>query len=435
MRKYIKNRLFEILNSITHATDILKKLCDRRDEEHVPGLLEDMQQAAIEMGESIEEAEGEGTEAVRLLEDFCEKLYQISMAVPSDRSRLSKNLIRAIGDIRSAISNIEEQYIAVFLPYKASMWDSMATVYLAAAKDPSCTAYVMPIPYYDKNPDGSLRTEYYDGDQFPSYVPITGYNDRNLEEDHPDFIFIHNPYDENNYVTTVHPYFYSKNLRNMTDCLVYIPYFVHQNNQVKDIYALQPAVLWSHVVVLQSEEVCYQYRKYYKEAVKDTFTDYDKFKPWGSPKFDDAKALIKEQVEIPAEWKTLVGTGDKKRKVVFFNTHLSGLMKGKTEEFFEKLNRTFEIFRKRSDVVLLWRPHPLSYETAKAMNPQVADQYLKIVGAYKAEGFGIYDDSPDLHRAIDFSDAYYGSHSSVAELFRCAGKPVLYMYREEEEEE
>ena len=41
----------------------------------------------------------------------------------------------------------------VFLPYKVSMWDSMETVWKAADKDPDCDAYVVPIPYFDKDQD------------------------------------------------------------------------------------------------------------------------------------------------------------------------------------------------------------------------------------------------------------------------------------------
>ena len=42
----------------------------------------------------------------------------------------------------------------VFLPYKASMWDSLESVWKRYEDDPLVDAYVIPIPYYDKNPDG-----------------------------------------------------------------------------------------------------------------------------------------------------------------------------------------------------------------------------------------------------------------------------------------
>ena len=60
---------------------------------------------------------------------------------------------------------------AVFLPYKASMWESFKSVWKAAVADPRCDAFVVPIPYFDKNLDGSLRDMHYEGSQYPKNVP------------------------------------------------------------------------------------------------------------------------------------------------------------------------------------------------------------------------------------------------------------------------
>lgn len=106
------------------------------------------------------------------------------------------------------------------------MWDSLESVWKEADADPDCDAYVIPIPYFDKNQDGSFCEEHYEGDQYPKDVPIIHYNEYDLEMRHPDVIYIHNPYDEYNNATSVHPHFYSKNLRNFTDKLIYIPYFI-----------------------------------------------------------------------------------------------------------------------------------------------------------------------------------------------------------------
>ena len=41
------------------------------------------------------------------------------------------------------------------------------------------------------------------------------------------------------------------------------------------------------------------------------------------------------------------------------------------------------------------------------------------------EGWGIYDDSAELERAIALCDGYYGDHSSLVQLCQEAGKPVM----------
>ena len=63
--------------------------------------------------------------------------------------------------------------------------------------------------------------------------------------------------------------------------------------------------------------------------------------------------------------------------------------------------------------------------TLSAMRPQLLKQYENIVREYRAGGWGIYDDSPDLDRAIAVSDAYYGDPSSVVSLYQQTGKPIM----------
>ena len=60
------------------------------------------------------------------------------------------------------------------------------------------------------------------------------------------------------------------------------------------------------------------------------------------------------------------------------------------------------------------------------MRPQLWEAYREIRDRYIAEGWGIYDDSADMDRAIVLSDAYYGvGSSSVVQVYQRTGKPVL----------
>ncbi len=59
------------------------------------------------------------------------------------------------------------------------------------------------------------------------------------------------------------------------------------------------------------------------------------------------------------------------------------------------------------------------------MRPQLQAEYEGIVDKYRNDGWGIYDDTADLDRAIALCDAYYGDGSSVVQLCQEAGKPVM----------
>ena len=91
-----------------------------------------------------------------------------------------------------------------------------------------------------------------------------------------------------------------------------------------------------------------------------------------------------------------------------------------------KIKDSLEIFyENREKIALLWRPHPLIRATIQSMRPELLEEYDAIVANYKKEGWGIYDDTADLNRAIVISDAYYGDWSSLVELYRHTEKPIM----------
>lgn len=59
------------------------------------------------------------------------------------------------------------------------------------------------------------------------------------------------------------------------------------------------------------------------------------------------------------------------------------------------------------------------------MRPEVLQKYTRLKEQYIAEGWGIYDDTADVDRAIVLSDAYYGDSSSIVQLYKQTGKPVM----------
>ena len=428
MRGFQKQQIMNVIDSMHALHGEIRDRLQSGAYDVVEGALTDCQEAAISVGEAIEQIEGDDTKAVRCLEQYCERLYQISLQLQNTAAqKIYKSLESGLVKAENEIKHMPVRKTAVFLPYKASMWDSLESVWKAACDDEEWESVVIPIPYYNRNTDDSLGEMQYEGADFPEDVPVTDWQQYSLEKEHPDIIFIHNPYDQFNIVTTVHPLFYASRIKDYTEKLVYIPYFVHQNDIVAEHYCVLPGTIYADVVILQSEKVREQYLRYYEAALPELVEKQGreaiekKFQALGSPKFD---VPADSQNDIPEEWREFLGQG---KKVIFFNTHLRGLMQGKSEQFLRKLEWVFNFFQKQEDVVLLWRPHPLMVETARAMNPEAVEPYLKLVERYRRQKIGIYDDSRELHRAIDLSDAYYGSGSSVVELFRQQGKPVMLM--------
>lgn len=441
MKKADKKKAEEFAGVMQRAHVMVKKMLEANNRASALELLEQCQNYAISLGQQIESVEGEGFVTVTLLEGYCEQVYQIYEEVlnlprlnaNAVHNRLSKELIKVGNSIRNDIRVRTE---AVFLPYKASMWDSLESVWRAADEDPDCDAYVIPIPYYDRNPDGSFREEHYEGDLYPDYVPVTRYDEYDFEERRPDMIFIHNPYDNNNYVTSVHPFFYSENLKKYTDKLVYIPYFILQEIEPDNkaategvvSYCVVPGVLNADKVIVQSEKMRQVYINVLMEHTEGGTRKYweEKILGLGSPKVDKVLSTEKNDLNIPEEWLKILEKPDGRwKKIIFYNTGITGLLKN-DEKMLRKMKDVFRVFKENQDeVALLWRPHPLIKATIESMRPQLWEEYRKIVEEYRREGWGIYDDSADMDRAIALCDGYYGDHSSLVRLCQEAGKPVM----------
>ena len=307
----------------------------------------------------------------------------------------------------------------VFLPYKASMWDSLESVWQAAYADKEhCNAYVVPIPYADRKPDMTVAEWHCEADIFPDYVPVLDWQEYTLDklrEMQPDVIFIHNPYDACNRVTSVEPQYYSHNLKQCTDKLVYIPYYVC-GEMTSPHLCQAPGIVNADYVIVQDENIKAQFEQHYPDGTPPE----GKFLALGSPKFDKVLSSKKEDFTLPESWQRIV----KGKKVVLYNTSLGAALDN-SEMVCKKLRYVFDVFKNRQDVALWWRPHPLMEATFRSMRPEHYAKYEQIVAEYKQAGWGIYDDTPELHRAIAYSDCYYGDGSSVVSLYKVTGKPVM----------
>ncbi|GFI15302.1 hypothetical protein IMSAGC009_00460 [Lachnospiraceae bacterium] len=441
MRKTQKKQAGEFMELLARAHEAVGKAVSTGKNYIAMELLEQCQEGAIQLGELVEKAEGEGCGMIPLLEDYCELVYQIYEEVRQGQGasadRISEDLQQSLIKIEKYLrDNIKTRTEIVFLPYKASMWDSLESVWKAAEEDPDCDAYVIPIPYFDKNPDGSLREAHYEGDLYPEYVPVTDYNDYNFDARRPDMIYIHNPYDECNHVTSVHPFFYSKNLKKYTDNLIYIPYFIlgeidpEDEESVENMqhFCLVPGVFYADKVVVQSEDMRQVYINVLtKETREDSRSIWEeKILGLGSPKVDKILSTKKEELKIPEEWLQIIEKPDGNwKKIIFYNTSVSAFLRYE-EKMLEKIKDVFRVFEENhEEMALLWRPHPLIKATIESMRPKLWKEYQEIVERYKTEGWGIYDDSADLDRAVCLSDAYYGDWSSIVYLYQKTGKLIM----------
>ena len=321
-------------------------------------------------------------------------------------------------DIRSKVFEEETRFKVVFLPYKASMWTALESIWKAADEDPRCDAYVVPIPYYDLG--GNQPIYCYEKNEYPSYVPVIDYREFSVQDEEPEIIYIHNPYDDTNNLTRVPKEYYSRNLKGYTKCLVYSPYFTIGSYVpgMSNYHYLNAGSKNADKIVVQCEAAKKIYKQYgYAEERLITY---------GSPKVDAVVNRLQEPLELEEEWREKL----KDKYVFLMNTHLSYFPKAVSEnrqDIFEHYEAIVEDILQRQNCALIWRPHPLLKSMLEERFPQCAEFIQKIEDKVASADNGIVDKTSDYIKSFKCSHAMVTTYSSLLNEYMITGKPAYIL--------
>ena len=388
---------------------------------------------AIDMGTLIEQCKGEGHPTVRVLEAYCEVIFELAQSGTMEAVKKLEEVLSMLGE--SIQKDILDRKTVVFLPYKVSQWDYIASVWQAASSDENCDVYVVPIPYFYKEYDGALRDMQCEAELFPEEVTVLKYDEYDFGLQYPDMIFIQNPYDEFNPVMSVHSFFYSSNLKQYTEKLVYIPPFVLEEfnkESYREWYNMQyyctmPGVVNADLVIVQSENMKQLYvdklSEFAGEGTRSIWQE--KILGIGSPKEDVKHLQITEQ-ELQETWRDCIFKEDgKQKKVILYYVSLSSFTQH-GHAAISKMRRVFETFEENSeDVVVLWKMQLFIKDTIKQMDSALYQELCELEELFLKKQFGILDDSMSNEQVVAMCDAYYGDTSPMVQMCRNTGKPVM----------
>lgn len=432
----IKSYAKEMLRLFEMATESVIRSVSQGEPEAAMELLEDCQEGAISLGNQIEEVKGSGYVTVGILEQFCEVLYNVHELIAEGGRTDTDVMDKMFGDILSRLSDsvkkdIIDRKVVVFMPYKASLWDSLESVWKAAVSDPSCDVYVVPLPYCEREFDGTLGEVCYEGEQFPKEADVINFETFNFTLQHPDMIFIHNPYDEYSIVATVPPMFYAKELRKYTDKLIYIPWFVVDDfdesdtgsYSIMDYFCTMPGVVCADKIVVHSEQMRKMYIKKLTEFAGDETEQVweEKILGLGSPKFDKERER-RNAVKMPEEWKKIIFKGDgSQKKVILYNTVPEAILEH-GNAMIDKIRNTLAVFEgQKEEIALVWCANLSKSDYVKTLEPKLWKKYQQLVKEYSGAGWGICCDlSKDEEREaiLKFGHGYYGDPDAVVRLCR-----------------
>lgn len=407
MRFYIKKQLIQNCKFLLEVHKNIRKNLSEID----VNLLIECQQTAVHVGKNILEEDGY-EDVVSILEQYCELVYQVNDEEidKTSKKNILKNMDLFIQNTKKCIKLIPERYEILFLPYKASMWDSMESIWISVSKDNRYDVKVMPVPYIEKNGSEVNGTVKWEGEQFPEYVGITSFLNYEIDKNHPEIIIIHNPCDEYNTVASVLPKYYSYELKKNTEILAYVPYYVTGGSQADSFYNL-PSYENIDFIFTQNNN----FKNYFHKKFKD------KLVPLGSPKIDN---VVSNNLELGTSEDDL---NNSQKKVILYNTSISSILQER-EKAIDKMNDVFDCFKGREDVKLVWRPHPLTEATITSMARELEAKYKKLKNMFLTEAIGVLDKSSDVTKAVKSADAYIGEEtSSLVHLFGVQGKPIFLL--------
>lgn len=112
------------------------------------------------------------------------------------------------------------------------------------------------------------------------------------------------------------------------------------------------------------------------------------------------------------------------RKLVLYSTSLTGMLRG-GERYLQKIRHTIQVFAGQKSVVLWWYPHDGRECRYRELEPELFEEYERLIEEYRTSGQGILDQTDQRERAVELCDAFYGDTGELYELFRQTGKPMM----------
>lgn len=390
-------------------------------------LLSECQNLAITIGDALDRKVGEGSQCVAYLEKYCEVVFQIFDNL-SNNNILPGSDVRAILDkmsdiVRTELDTMHIKKEIVFMPYRIIQWPAIEHVWKKACEDTDADVKVVPIPYFYKKRFGrELKELQYDGDKFPEYIDIIPYEEYNLSSNHPDEIYIQAPYDKWNYSVTVHPNYYSEDLRKNTEKLIYIPWFTidefdpadERGLKSRNYFIPMPGVVNADRVIVQSEKM------------KESYIDY--LTKWAG---EDTSSIWKEKISylekenlLPPIKEIRSDLWDGKKAVLYFIS-ANGLLEHKYD-MISKIKETLKIFKESADnIKVIWLQEAYLEDNVKSRDADIYYKYRELVKKYQGEEWLSISMPGDEKNLISTVDAYYGDAGRWAQLSIQNNKPVM----------
>ena len=433
----------EMKEYLADSVEIIHEILLNKDSglsyEDIITYLSELQNNIVSFGTLTESIKGEDCNTVKLLEQYLEVIYKVAKYVQkfdegisyeasaeSKYAECDEGVKDTFASISEAIdSEIVNRRSVLFLPVKAKHFGSMRMAYEMEAATPDTDVYVMPLPYYYKEYDGSFKDEMHiDTEEFiKANIPVTDYSRFDLSLLCPEKIYINSAYDEYNMAVSVDTRFYARNVKKYTEKLIYIPYFKLMEFDRANYpcwynmqyYCTVPGVVMADKVYVQSENT----RKVY----------IDKLNEWaGDEKYTD---IWEQKIDVYADGfeehseDELRDAGSKKTIVWFVS---AGSLAEFGDRYIEKAYRNLDVFALSKDKLkVLLISEPFLDEMIKTYSDELYKKWTGFIDEFNRSGIGevVSQVEEKSVEALLKANAYYGDPSYICKDFILMKKPVM----------
>lgn len=417
-----EDRVNDLLLIMKQAVGMFPSLLENGDVENIYSMLEKCQELAVNAGTAIEKRFGLNTNTVKKLEYFCEIVFSVFEALSAEEIEEFVNKINLLPeiteDILTGYQAEKTKKEILFLPVRAKDFHMMETYLKDCIKQENTRVLVMPLPFFDRGPDGNIEEEFYEYEQFPEYLPLMDYHNYDFSEHHPDEIVIQNPWDQYGSGLTVNPDYYSEKIWMFTDKLTYIPYF--RVDEIVDSYekaivnlnsyAISPGVVYSDCVLVQSENMRNRYMnsingfpfKHLCENYSNKIIAYP-----------DTMELVDESVLVAG------------KKQIVFEYSLSELYiyENKAIEKLGQIMDTFQSFR--DSVEVIWVMEDNFEQELRRIKPNLAEEFVAIRQKFYQKEMGRIVNAETIKDELKYMNAFYGSGGYIMNLCIREKMPVM----------
>lgn len=397
------------------------------------------QENAIEMGNLIEQVKGEDHPIIRQLEQYCETVFELYRVAVEKNEDVSDERFKGLESLRNQIVTDAETFIlqrkvAVFLPFSGKYWDALHSVWETMAAEPDWDVFVVPLPYYYKEYDGSFLDMVYDVSEYPQTISLEDYEKFDLALHHPDIIFIQNPYDEWDSAISIPKEYYSSEIKNHTEQLVYIPYFEVEEFEKENereywnmnYYCTVPGVVNADLVFVQSQEM----KKVYVDKLV-AFAGQETREIWekkvvgiGSPLSDYIRTS--SDIGYLREWGEMLQKPNGERKsLILFYVSMSALIQYK-DKMIEKIEHVLDIASEsKEEAVFIWKEDPMISLNEKMIEKTLFKEYQMLREKVLTGQMMICAEHVEDEKLAAMCDGYYGVPSALGNRFQILHKPIM----------